>query len=58
MPELLTRIDRIEVLAEATEPTVIDHSGWDWYADTCACGLAPGECRVHPRAAEPAAAAR
>ena len=28
-----------------------DRSVWDWYDDqSCPCGLAPGECRVHPRA--------
>jgi phage terminase large subunit-like protein len=23
---------------------------YDWYAESCPCGLAPGECRTHPRA--------
>ena len=29
---------------------VTDRSPWDWYAESCPCGLPPGECRVHPRA--------
>jgi hypothetical protein len=27
-----------------------DRSPWEWYAESCSCGLAPGECREHPRA--------
>jgi len=23
---------------------------WDWYAESCPCGVPPGECRAHPRA--------
>ena len=23
---------------------------WDWYAQSCPCGVPPGECRAHPRA--------
>ena len=29
---------------------LIDRSAWDWYAESCSCGLPPGECRAHPRA--------
>ena len=29
---------------------VTDRSPWDWYAESCSCGLPPGECRAHPRA--------
>src|SRR5260370_9138041 len=29
---------------------VTDRSPWDWYAESCPCGLPPGECRAHPRA--------
>jgi len=28
---------------------VTDRSPWDWYAESCSCGLPPGACRVHPR---------
>lgn len=27
-----------------------DRSPWEWYAESCSCGLPPGECREHPRA--------
>jgi len=29
---------------------VSDRSAWDWYAESCSCGLLRGECRTHPRA--------
>ena len=29
---------------------ITDRSPWDWYAESCRCGVAPGECRAHPRA--------
>jgi hypothetical protein len=29
---------------------ISDRSPWDWYAESCPCGLTPGACRVHPRA--------
>ena len=32
---------------------VTDRSPWDWYAESCPCGLPPGECRAHPRAGPP-----
>ena len=27
-----------------------DRSPWDWYRESCPCGLPPGECRTHRRA--------
>ena len=27
-----------------------DEARFDWYAESCPCGLPPGECREHPRA--------
>ena len=51
MPSLETRIDRqySEMLRrEPDEPT--DPLVWDWYAQSCPCGLPPGECPLHPRA--------
>ena len=27
-----------------------DRSPWDWYGESCPCGLPAGACRVHPRA--------
>jgi hypothetical protein len=35
---------------EATEPT--DPARFDWYAESCPCGLPAGECKEHPRARE------
>ena len=38
-------------LGTGTGPVEIsDRSPWDWYAESCPCGLTPGACRVHPRA--------
>lgn len=28
----------------------VDAARWDWYAESCPCGLDPGQCREHPRA--------
>jgi hypothetical protein len=28
---------------------ITDRAPWEWYAESCSCGLPPGECRVHPR---------
>jgi hypothetical protein len=46
----LRRLDQVERLLGAAPPAIADRSPWDWYADGCPCGLAPGECRAHPRA--------
>jgi phage terminase large subunit-like protein len=27
----------------------VDRARWDWYAQSCSCGLPPEECREHPR---------
>ena len=27
-----------------------DRAAWDWYGESCPCGLPAGECRDHPRA--------
>src|SRR5262249_8893797 len=27
-----------------------DRSFWNWYGESCSCGLPPGECSQHPRA--------
>jgi phage terminase large subunit-like protein len=45
-PEL-ERIER-RVLAWPRPPA--DRSSWDWLAESCPCGLPPGECAEHPRA--------
>ena len=30
----------------------VDPERFDWYAESCSCGLPAGECRIHPRARE------
>ena len=46
-----TRIKGLKARAQHAQAQVtIDRSAWDWYAESCSCGLPPGECRVHPRA--------
>ena len=44
------RIARAERALGPTSPTIADRSPWDWYAESCPCGLAAGDCRRHPRA--------
>lgn len=49
----LRRLDRLEAERRsrlANAPTIADRAVHDWYASSCPCGLAPGECREHPRA--------
>lgn len=41
------RLDRLD--AEDDDANV-DRARWAWYAESCPCGLPPGECREHPRA--------
>jgi hypothetical protein len=45
-----TRLLRIEARRRPPSAIVVDRSPWDWYAQSCSCGLPPGECRAHPRA--------
>ena len=41
--------------AARPRPSVTDRSPWDWYAESCPCGLPPGRVpRASPRPAEPA----
>jgi phage terminase large subunit-like protein len=51
---LETRITQAKAGANTRSRTsrsqVVDRSLWDWYAESCSCGLSPGECRAHPRA--------
>ena len=44
------RLLRVEARRRPAAATVVDRSPWDWYAESCSCGLPPGECRAHPRA--------
>jgi len=50
MRALSTRVEWLKARAGTLQPEVTDRSAWDWYAESCSCGLPPGECRAHPRA--------
>ena len=50
-----TRVLRIEARRRPPTAIVIDRSAWDWYAESCACGLPAGECRASPGPANTAA---
>jgi hypothetical protein len=43
------RVLRVETRRRPVAAEVTDRSPWDWYAQSCPCGLPPGECRAHPR---------
>ncbi len=47
-----TRLCRADARLGTPRPVVTDRSPWDWYAESCPCGLPPGGCRAHPRARE------
>ncbi|MCA1684527.1 MAG: hypothetical protein LC745_00785, partial [Planctomycetia bacterium] len=48
LAELRRRVDRLKRHRTATR--VGDRAAYDWYAESCPCGLPPGDCREHPRA--------
>ena len=50
MRSLETRISRAEAHLGPGKPPVTDHSIWEWYAESCPCGLPAGACQTHPRA--------
>ena len=52
------RVLRVEAGRRPVGAEVIDRSPWDWYAQSCSCGLPPGECRASPSPHEPAPARR
>jgi phage terminase large subunit-like protein len=43
-------LSRLEALRGSVDDRSAEASRFDWYASGCPCGLAPGECREHPRA--------
>jgi len=45
-----TRLARVKAGLGARAADLTDRSPWEWYAESCPCGLPPGECREHPRA--------
>ncbi len=53
-----TRVLRIEARRRPPTAIVTDRSAWDWYAESCACGLPAGECRASPGPANAAAPRR
>ena len=53
-----TRVLRIEARRRPPTAIVVDRSPWDWYGQSCSCGLPPGECRASPSPREPASAPR
>ena len=44
-----TRLTRAKTGLGPRAVEMADRSAWDWYAQSCPCGLPPGECRAHPR---------
>ena len=44
------RLAWVDANARRRAAQAIDHSPWDWYAETCPCARPAGECRSHPRA--------
>jgi hypothetical protein len=44
------RVSRVEARRRSLAAALPDRSPWDWYGESCPCGLPPGECRRHPRA--------
>ena len=45
-----TRLSRVKAGLGPPVDEITDRSPWDWFAQSCACGAPPGECRTHPRA--------
>ncbi len=54
MSRLQTRVVRAKARlgTAAVAVAVTDRSPWDWYAESCSCGMPPGACPAHPRARE------
>jgi hypothetical protein len=50
MRALTTRIEWLKARVSTSQAEVTDRSAWDWFAESCSCGLPPGDCRAHPRA--------
>jgi hypothetical protein len=44
------RLAWLKAHAGALSAEPVRRSPCDWYAESCPCGLPPGDCRVHPRA--------
>lgn len=46
----IRELSRIVRGRRRSEPTAEELVRFDWYADSCPCGLPPGDCAIHPRA--------
>jgi hypothetical protein len=47
---LIRQLDTVAAARPSAAPVDLDR--YDWYADSCPCGLPAGECKEHPRARE------
>jgi phage terminase large subunit-like protein len=50
MNATLHRLAKAMTRLGGPRPEVVDRARWDWYGDSCPCGVAPGKCKVHHRA--------
>src|SRR5690242_312277 len=48
--EVRRRVERLKRVRAAGTHDRRPREAFDWYGDSCPCGLPPGECREHPRA--------
>ena len=55
MFEMETRLGRVKGGLGPRAADLTDRSPWDWYAESCSCGLPPGDCRASPSPDQPAA---
>jgi len=44
-----SRIVKLESSKDGETAQITDRLAWDWYAESCSCGVPAGECRAHPR---------
>jgi hypothetical protein len=44
------RLSRVKAGLGPRVEEITNRSPWDWYAQSCVCGVPHGECRAHPRA--------
>jgi len=44
-----SRIVKLESSQDGETAQITDRLAWDWYAESCSCGLPAGGCRAHPR---------
>ena len=44
------KLTELEALRGTVRDRLTESVRFDWYAEGCPCGVAPGACRAHPRA--------